>query len=106
MTEPNLEGMSLQEAMTRLENAGFAGAFRSDAEGAVECLHCSALRDVSEFVMLAQERVEGASDPADEVLVAGVECPSCGTRGTLLLPYGSQTRRADAQVMRELHAPF
>lgn len=105
MTEPNLEGMSLQEAMTILENAGFAGSFRTLADGVVQCLACSTQRDVSEFELLAQQRVEGASDPADENLVAGLECPSCATRGTLVLPYGSRVPRSDARVMRELHAP-
>jgi hypothetical protein len=50
-------------------------------------------------------RLEGASDPDDMVAVAALRCPSCKTRGTLVLSYGPETSAVDADVLCCLDVP-
>jgi hypothetical protein len=45
-------------------------------------------------------RFEGVSDPGDEAIVLGVECPQCGDRGIIVSAFGVD---ADDQL-RELQA--
>jgi hypothetical protein len=48
---------------------------------------------------LALHRLEGASDPGDEIAVAAVECPACEERGTLALAFGSSAPIEDKLVL-------
>ena len=43
-------------------------------------------------------RLEGASDPADEVDVAAIEVPECG-RGTVVLRHGLEASPAEAALL-------
>jgi hypothetical protein len=47
-------------------------------------------------------RIEGASDPDDEVAVVAMTCPSCGCKGTLVLKYGSEATPEESDVLRAL----
>ena len=35
-------------------------------------------------------RFEGDTDPGDEAIVLGVECPECGIRGIIVSSYGPE----------------
>lgn len=105
MTGPDLDGLSLTEALRRLDERGFRASFSTRPDGRVACLTCDRARHADELPMLAFERVEGASDPADEILVAGLACPSCGARGTLVLPYGARIGGRSSEVLAHLHPP-
>ena len=52
--------------------------------------------------MEALHRLEGASDPEDEAVVAALECPACGAWGTIVLSYGPQSSAEDAAVLANL----
>lgn len=104
VTEPSPFGQTLSDAIRALEQQGFRASFRTETDGNVTCLNCGRTRHADEYPMLAFERVEGVSDPADENLVAAIECPQCGERGTLILPYGAIATRRDANVLSHMHA--
>ncbi len=47
-------------------------------------------------------RLEGQSDPADMAVVVPLECPNCGSRGTLILDDGPDASAEEADVLTEL----
>ena len=47
-------------------------------------------------------RLEGASDPADMMMVVPTTCPECGARGSLILHYGPAASAEEADVMAAL----
>ena len=105
MTGPDLDGTSLASALRSLEDEGYQGQFVVERDGPIRCTHCGTKSPPDDLPMLAHRRIEGASDPADEILIAGVQCPSCGTRGTLLLPYGARALRQEAKALSHMHRP-
>lgn len=97
------DGLRLEEALQALEGQGFFTVFKPVPGGRVRCSSCDLEAPADAMRIEAQHRVEGASDPADNVLVVGLHCPGCNDRGTLVLPYGPRARRDDADVLRALH---
>lgn len=96
---------TLVDVLRGLEERGFAGQLRALAGGRVECESCHESFDAGELEVAAIERLEGASDPADMILVAGATCPRCGSQGTLVLTYGPMAPPEDASVEERLRTP-
>jgi len=48
------------------------------------------------------ERLEGDSDPSEMLAVCAVECPKCGSKGTLVLTFGPESTREDDDDVMEL----
>lgn len=103
MAQPSPFGQTLTDAIAALERRGFRASFRTEPDGKVVCLTCGRGQHADAYPMLEFERVEGASDPADENIVAGIECPTCRKRGTLVLPYGAVSTRTDSGVLSHMH---
>lgn len=78
---------TVTEAVSILEARGFSGSFRV-ADTEVHCHACSTGHAPSKLVVRATFRFEGASDPGDEAIVLGVECPTCGARGVVVSAFG------------------
>lgn len=78
---------TVTEAVQILEARGFSGSFRV-ADASVHCHACAMGHAPSALVVRATFRFEGASDPADEAIVLGIECPACGIRGVVVSAYG------------------
>ena len=95
-------GLGLDEALQALEGQGFYGVFKPLRGGHLACGSCGRESPASQVRVLAQHRVEGVSDPADNMLVVGLRCPSCNDLGTLALAYGPRARRDEAEVLFEL----
>ena len=74
----------------------------SAQNGHVNCGHCGHLHEVEDLHVEAILRIEGASDPADEALVAGLTCSSCGARGVLVAGYGPTADPIEAAVVSRL----
>jgi hypothetical protein len=75
-------------------------------EGAlVRCEACGQTSGADEIAVDELYRVEGASDPDDQAIVAGFACPHCDTRETLVLKYGPEASAADADVLTSLATP-
>jgi len=81
------------------DEVGHGGQFAARDGAAILCLNCR-----QEFPAAGQRaddvrRLEGASDPADMVMVVPVECPHCGTAGTLTAHYGPEASAEEAEVL-------
>lgn len=99
---PLPDGLRLDESLAAMEREGFRHAFRPEAGALLSCTKCE-VRNAAETVpVLAKLRVEGVSDPADESLVLGLQCPSCHCHGTLVLAYGPRARRTEVEVLQSL----
>jgi hypothetical protein len=96
------DGLRLDEALQALEGQGFLAVFRSLPGGRIACATCGLEAPASDLRVEAQHRVEGVSDPADNMLVVGLRCPGCNDLGTLTLAYGPRARRDEAEVLRAL----
>jgi len=96
------EGRGLVAVTTLLEADGFVSHLRAVGAGRVACEACGAEFDAGALEVGRFERTEGASDPADMLIVMGGTCPSCGARGTLVLGYGPLVSDDDMEVERRL----
>jgi hypothetical protein len=74
-------------AVQLLEARGFSGSFRV-ADAGVHCVACAVDHRPSALAVRATFRFEGTSDPGDEAIVLGVECPACGVRGIVVSAFG------------------
>lgn len=95
---------TMQEAMARLEAAGYVDEFRAEADG----LHHLHAGGEDEHVMAPDEivvrevvRFEGASDPDEEAAIYALEC-DCGIKGTYTVVFGPGIAPEDAEVVRAL----
>lgn len=72
-------------------------------DGLVHCPACGNESPIEDFTEVAQRRMEGASDPADMLIVVAGRCPVCGTGGAVALSYGPEAGERDSDVV--LHLP-
>ena len=94
--------LTLTDAVEDFEREGFDGQFMPAENGRVKCLTCGNESDADELGVQETHRVEGASDPADMAEIAAVECPHCGTRGTLVLKYGPSASEEETRILQLL----
>jgi hypothetical protein len=101
MTADASTGLTLLEAMAMLEADGFPADFHvvAGAEPLVRCGSCGVTMTPDTIEVVRVLRLEGESDPAEEVIVAGVRCVACGCRGVLVASYGPMADPADAGVV-------
>jgi G6PDH family F420-dependent oxidoreductase len=90
---------TITEVVDELQANGFDGQLRVHEGGRLECLACHTTSDAHDLTVHAVRRLEGASDPADMLLVAAVECPACHRRGTVILGYGPEATIEDAEAL-------
>lgn len=86
---------TIAEAVKRYEAHGFVAPFVVRAAGQVQCMACKTVLPPERVRMLAMHRLEGASDPDDEVAVVAIECGQCSKRGTLALSFGPAASAED-----------
>jgi hypothetical protein len=63
---------------------------------------CDSESPAGRFEVVAERRLEGASDPDDMVMVVGLRCPVCHIAGTVVLGYGPDASESDADVVAAL----
>lgn len=95
-------GETLSDALDMLASKGYPDDFCVAGPGRVTCLSCRQEAPAETVTMGAMIRVEGVSDPADEEIIAGVTCPDCHAKGTLVLSYGANASPEDGEVARRL----
>ena len=93
---------SLTSMVSQFEDEGFTGQFAVREAGMVLCLACRKEHPAADIEMTALRRAEGASDPADMAAVVGLQCPSCDTKGTLVLNYGPEAGIDESEVLLAL----
>lgn len=94
-------GLTVVEAIEQLRSEGHRDDF-SIVDGAVRCSRCGQAHPAEDLVVTAVLRVEGASDPPDEAIVAGLACALCRAKGVLVAGYGPTEDPREAAVLRHL----
>ncbi len=78
---------SVTEAIALLEAEGYRTDF-SFLDGIAHCTACGKDHPPARLVVRHTFRFEGDTDPGDEAIVLGVECPACGRRGVVVSAFG------------------
>ena len=89
---------SESDALRLLADDGYVGDFSLDGES-LGCPHCGRSHRPEQLVVRHTFRFEGDTDPGDEAIVLGLECPACGARGVVVSAYGLG---ADPQLLAVL----
>ncbi len=84
------DNTSLADVLAALERDGYRSSFELERDGGLVCLVCQVTTPASSVEIQARRRVEGASDPADMSTILGIQCPSCGSLGSLVVRYGPE----------------
>jgi hypothetical protein len=95
-------GLTMTEALARFEAEGYTAQFGVVEGGLVRCYSCHTDHDPASMEINAILRIEGASDPDDEVAVVAMTCPACGCKGTAVLKYGPEATPDESEVLRAL----
>lgn len=93
---------TLLVALGRAREAGFAHDAVANEDGTLRCTTCDRVFDASELVAVHDERLEGASDAADLLLLVAGRCPRCGVGVVLVLGYGPNAGDTDVAVLTRL----
>lgn len=87
--------------LDRLVAAGYtADFFARDAK--LACAQCDELLEPAQVMIDELVRLEGDSDPDEEVVVYALSEGPCGRRGTYTIVYGPDTPPDDATVQAAL----
>jgi hypothetical protein len=77
------------DAVNQLEALGYTDQLVIDRDG-MRCNACGTHHRPERIVVTHTFRFEGPSDPDEEAIVLGVECPECGLRGVVVSAYGPE----------------
>ena len=78
---------TVTDALRELAGDGYVHDFAVH-DGHVHCPECSHSHPAADAIVDRVYRFEGPSDPADEAIVLGVRCRSCGALGTVVSAFG------------------
>lgn len=92
-------------AMREVEAEGYEAQQVAQESGDVRCGACDVATPAPDFEVDGYRRLEGTSDADDLMLLTWSACPSCGSRGTLVLGFGPNASEADVAVQRALDLP-
>lgn len=96
---------TLMEVLDAAAAAGYEDQFVAVEGGGIRCGACGAIVPAADLAVTRTDRLEGASDAADMLLVARTDCPGCGAGGTLVLGYGPNASDADVAALEDLDLP-
>ena len=91
----------MRDALDRLVAAGYAADFFA-RDGKLACAECDEVLDPGNVMIEEVVRLEGDSDPDEEVVVYALSQGPCGRRGTYTIVYGPDTPPEDAAVQAAL----
>ena len=94
---------TLVEAIDLLHADGYTEDFNL-TRGGLGCGACDATHGPAVGIIERQYRFEGPSNPDDEAVVFGVNCPSCGARGILVSAYGPGADPEDLEWLTKARA--
>jgi len=95
---------TIEEVLVEFDALGYATQLVALEGGRIRAAGATKDVDAADAHVVACRRLEGASDPADEVLVAALDLPD-GSKGTLVLGYGFNAGPADSDVLLRLDLP-
>ncbi len=94
---------SLAETLARLAAAGYTSDFYA-RDGKVGCPDCQDLVDPGTLVVDELVRLEGDSDPDEELIIYALSAGPCGRKGTFTIAFGPTVTPDDqaiAAVLRD-----
>lgn len=97
------DNTSMLELLGNYEEAGYGGQFSVVDDALVLCHTCRSRTEPESLAVMSMRRLEGASDPADMMVLAAITCPICATGGVLTLNYGPEATAEQAQVQAALN---
>lgn len=93
----------LRSVLARLATEGWDQQIVPGSEPAsLRCGHCREVHSITAWTVDDERRLEGASDPADMVIVVAATCPACGHRGAIALGYGPEASAVDSDLVAAL----
>lgn len=96
------DATSLVALLEAYRARGFTTDFSVLDDGRLACGACRVRSDPEAASLERLRRVEGASDPADMAAVLGIECPSCGAKGTAVVRFGPEASAGEADLLRRI----
>jgi hypothetical protein len=100
------EEQTLSGVLARLAAEGYTSNFGVTGDGAVvTCYACRHELPAAQLNIERVQRLEGASDPDDMLIVLGATCHECGERGALVLNFGPEATFGDAEVLAAITLP-
>jgi hypothetical protein len=93
---------TLVEVLAAMAADGYAANVTVTEDGLLRCPACgtdSAPRQVS---LDAMRRLEGASEPDEMQAALAVRCPTCATRGAVVVHFDPQSTAAESAVLNAL----
>ena len=96
------DNTTLVEVLGALRGDGYRTSMRATDDGSLVCSNCGERTDPEQFPAQQVRRLEGASDPADEMLVVAGACERCGERAVLVLGFGPTASPADSAALSRL----
>ncbi len=92
---------SVTEAIALLEADGYRSDF-AFANGTITCHACGTAHAPGQLIVQHTFRFEGDTDPGDEAIVLGVECPRCKMRGIIVSSYGPEASPEFLAILDQL----
>ena len=96
------DNTTLTAVLDELTADGFTASFVPRPGGELMCTTCRDTFPATELEPEQVRRLEGASDPDDEVIVIGAACPRCGAHASVTLGFGPTASDDDAGVVADL----
>jgi hypothetical protein len=93
---------TLTDVLEAYAQGGFTSSFVVSDDSQLECIECGTVSSPAVVSMSSLRRLEGASDPDDMVAVVALTCPSCDSKGTLVLGFGPMATLQDSDVLTSL----
>lgn len=93
---------SIDEMVERLRRRGYIGDFGVLGIERMRCGACQEELDAHDVILRELARIDVTTDPDDQSVVAGLECPSCGARATRVFSYGPSASAEDSSSFAAL----
>ena len=92
---------TVTDAIAILEADGYRTDF-SFTDGTIRCSACDIAHAPPQLLVRRTFRFEGETDPGDEAIVLGIECPACGMRGVVVSAYGPDASPEFLELLTQL----
>lgn len=96
------DNTTLTAVLDEIAADGYTSSFVVQPGGALMCTTCRDDVAAERIEPLLTRRLEGASDPSDELWVVAAVCPNCGAHGSVVLGFGPEASEDDALVVAQL----
>ena len=93
------DNTTLQAVLDAYAAEGFADSYDIGEDGRLTHRPTGEAEDLDDLEVVRLRRLEGASDPADMMLVVAVRSRHGGRQGVVLTPFGPNASEAQADVL-------